>query len=244
MRILTILVLAATLTACTKASDKQLPIPGTTNNTPAKTLPMSDSLTYLALGDSYTIGQSVPIEHSFPLQLTGQLNATGHFVINPKIIAVTGWTTGDLINAIHNSDLGDKQFDIITLLIGVNNQFRGNSADEYRTEFVQLLHTAISHAKGGKSHVFVLSIPDWGVTPFAKNGGYDAQKVGAQIDLFNAINKEETQKLDVTYVDITPASRKASYDPSLIADDGLHPAAIMYSLWVSQLLPLVSAQIK
>jgi lysophospholipase L1-like esterase len=244
MRILTILVLAATLAACTKASDKQLPIQNTNNNTNVKSPPMSDSLTYLALGDSYTIGQSVPIEQSFPLQLTGQLNATGHFVTRPKIIAVTGWTTGDLINAASHSDIGDKQYNIVTLLIGVNNQFRGYSPNDYRIEFVQLLHTAINHAKGGKSHVFVLSIPDWGVTPFAKNGGYNAQKVGAEIDLFNAINKEETQKLDATYVDITPASRRASYDPSLIAGDGLHPAANMYSLWVSQLLPLVSAQIK
>ena len=242
MRIYNILFLIGTLAACTKASEPQktlLPL----THTDMPTTATHDSLTYLALGDSYTIGQSVQQARSFPYQLSLRLNATGHFVKKPDIIAVTGWTTGDLKEGILARDLKNHDYNIVTLLIGVNNQYRGYSKEKYRTEFVELLNTAISYAGGNKQHVFVLSIPDWGVTPFAKNGGYDAQKVGAEIDAFNAINKQEAGNLSVTYADITPASREASYDPGLIASDGLHPSDRMYSLWVSQLTPLVVAQI-
>jgi lysophospholipase L1-like esterase len=240
MRIFGIIFLIGTLAACTKASEPTTFIPVTHNDMPNTTT--HDSLTYLALGDSYTIGQSVQQAQSFPYQLSLRLNATGYIVKKPDIIAVTGWTTGDLKKAIVARDLKNHQYNLVTLLIGVNNQFRGYGKDEYRAEFIELLNTAISYAGGNKQHVFVLSIPDWGVTPFAKNGGYDAQKVGVEIDAFNAINKQETGNLGVTYVDITPASRQASYDPGLIATDGLHPSDRMYSLWVSQLLPVVSAQ--
>jgi len=239
MRTFAILFLIGTMAACTKASEPQQVIKTTYNN-----MHIPDSLTYLALGDSYTIGEAVPQAQSFPYQLALRLNSTNHFVKNPDIIAVTGWTTGDLKKAIVARDLKSHQYNIVTLLIGVNNQFRGYSKDDYRTEFIELLNTAISSAGNNKQHVFVLSIPDWGVTPFAKNGGYDAQVVGAQIDQFNAINKQETEKLGVTYVDITPSSRRASYETGLIANDGLHPSGNMYSMWVSQLLPVIEAQVK
>ncbi|MFD0765789.1 SGNH/GDSL hydrolase family protein [Mucilaginibacter lutimaris] len=229
-----------TFAACTKATvPTQAAVQKTNVNMPA-----TDTLTYLALGDSYTIGEAVPQEHSFPYQLAARLKASNHVVTNPDIIAVTGWTTGELKHGITQRGITKHDYNIVTLLIGVNNQFRGYSKDDYRKEFIELLNTAINYAGGNKQHVFVLSIPDWGVTPFAKNGGYDVQKVGAEIDQFNAINKQETERTGVTYVDITPASRRASYTPDLIANDGLHPSAIMYSLWVSQILPVVNAQVK
>lgn len=239
MRIIAILFYIGTLAACTKAPEPTQVIKTTYNN-----MPIPDSLTYLALGDSYTIGESVPQLQSFPYILAARLNATNHSVQNPDIIAVTGWTTGDLKKGIVFRDLKDHKYNIVTLLIGVNNQYRGYSKEDYRAEFIELLNTAISYAGNNKQHVFVLSIPDWGVTPFAKNGGFDAHQVGTEIDQFNAINKQETEKLGVTYVDITPASRRASYEHGLVANDGLHPSGDMYSLWVSQLLPIVNAQVK
>jgi lysophospholipase L1-like esterase len=243
MRIFSIIFLIGTLAACTKASDSSRIIPVTHNDMPSTTTNDS-SLTYLALGDSYTIGESVPQAQSFPYQLSARLNAIGQLVNNPDILALTGWTTGDLKRAIIARDLKNHQYNIVTLLIGVNNQFRGYSKDEYRAEFIELLNTAISYAGNNKQHVFVLSIPDWGVTPFAKNGGYNAQQVGAEIDAFNAINKQETEKLGVSYVDITPSSRQAAYDTGLIANDGLHPSGRMYGMWVAQLLPVVNVQLK
>ena len=241
MRLLNIILLVSTLATCKIASEPEVNTP-LTHTMPYTTL--HDSITYLALGDSYTIGESVEQAESFPYQLTAGLNTTGRIVKNPDIIAVTGWTTGDLKQGIAARGLKNQQYDIVTLLIGVNNQFRGYSRNEYRTGFIELLNTAISFASNNKQHVFVLSIPDWGVTPFAKNGGYDAQQVGAQIDAFNAINKQEAEKLGVTYVNITPTSREAATDATLVAADGLHPSGRMYKMWVEQLQPLVWAQLK
>lgn len=198
--------------------------------------------TYLALGDSYTIGESVAAEGSFPYQLAAELSRAKHPVNRPDIIATTGWTTDELINAINNSDLKNKKFDIVTLLIGVNNQYRGYSPDTYRTEFIRLLNTAIAYANGNKDHVFVLSIPDWGVTPYAD--GRDHSQIALEIAQFNSINKYETQKAGVAYIDITPISKQAANDASLNAADGLHPSAKMYGLWVKELLPVVEAQTK
>jgi lysophospholipase L1-like esterase len=239
--ILSIILISSVIAACSK---KSLPIPVSTTP-PVTTTPNNNtpgSLTYLALGDSYTIGQSVAASESFPFQLSASLNAASYLTGQPDIIAVTGWTTGDLINAINNRNLKDAQYDIVTLLIGVNNQYRGYSQTQYRTEFVQLLKTAIAHSKAGKNHVFVVSIPDWGVTPYAE--GRDRAQIGREIDQFNAINKEETLKADVSYIDITPSSRIAATDPTLIAPDGLHPSGKMYSQWVQQLMPVVKASLK
>lgn len=192
--------------------------------------------TYLALGDSYTIGESVSPDDSFPNQLSSKLNYAGFRVKRPKIIAQTGWTSAELISSLERAHIAQK-FDIVTLLIGVNNQYRQESVETYREEFVYLLGKAIGHAGNGKSSVFVLSIPDWSVTPFGQHENPKA--ISKQIDEFNAVNKQESLRASVHYIDITPSSRLAAGDRSLIAADGLHPSAKMYAHWVKQLIPLV-----
>ena len=184
--------------------------------------------TYLALGDSYTIGQSVDQSESFPVQLAKLLAKDGIAVADPQIVARTGWTTDELTDGIIAA-APKGPFDLVSLLIGVNNQFRGRSQEEYRTQFNALLKQAIAFAGGDASHVVVFSIPDWGVTPFAKR--YDGAKVAKEIDSFNAINKEAAEKAGVKYVDITPVSRKAATDTTLVAQDGLHPSGSMYAEW-------------
>lgn len=196
--------------------------------------------TYLALGDSYTIGEAVPQAESFPYQLQAQLNKDSLHVDTPKIIATTGWTTDELINAINQSGLVGKNYDIVTLLIGVNDQYRGISQDNYRIKFKHVLDTAIQFAGSNRKHVFVLSIPDYGVTPFAQ--GQDAV-ISPQIDQFNAINKSISDAEGVNYLDITGISRQAATDPGLIASDGLHPSGKMYGLWVAKLVPLIAANL-
>ncbi|RWY49177.1 SGNH/GDSL hydrolase family protein [Mucilaginibacter gilvus] len=233
-RILTTILITYGLLGC----NKQMQLPVTPTSNPVKPAPAyADNLTYLALGDSYTIGEAVDAPKSFPYQLAAQLKLAGHLTGNPDIIARTGWTTGELINAINASGTASKKYSIVTLLIGVNNQYRGNSKDVYRTEFIQLLNTAITYADGNKNHVFVVSIPDWGSTPYAN--GYDRNKIAADIDAFNTIAKTETDKQGVAYVDITTISKKAATDASLNASDGLHPSAAMYNLWVNAIAPVV-----
>lgn len=197
------------------------------------------TLNYLALGDSYTIGESVPESQNFPNQLVGQLISVGLAIGPPVVIAKTGWTTGELLSAIEATPGLINNFDLVTLLIGVNNQYRGEAEVTYRTEFRQLLQTAIAYANNDKSHVFVISIPDWGVTTFAKINGRDQNTVSREIDIFNAINKQETEAFGINYTDITPASRIADMDESLLASDGLHPSAKMYKDWVANLAPKV-----
>jgi lysophospholipase L1-like esterase len=195
-------------------------------------------LNYLALGDSYTIGESVKAAESFPLQLAAQLNANGLIINPPTIIARTGWTTSELQDGIMRSGVIQK-FDFVTLLIGVNNQYRRDSKDVYRKEFKELLKTAIDYAKGNKSHVYVVSIPDWGVTPFGKKSGRPQQEISAEIDAFNRICKEETLAMEISYTDITPASRNAEKDFSLVASDGLHPSGKMYKDWAINVAPAI-----
>lgn len=201
-----------------------------------------DTKPYLALGDSYTIGESVKQLESFPYLLAASLQ-TKDLQIAPTVIAQTGWTTGDLLKAIarekpHNS------YAFVTLLIGVNNQYRGYSKEEYRKEFNELLQKAVHFAGNKRERVFVLSIPDWSVTDYAKTNGFDLQKVATEIDAFNAINKQETLAMGIVYIDITAYSRLAKNNASLIASDGLHPSQKMYAGWVKSLLPFVEAVIK
>jgi len=177
---------------------------------------------YLALGDSYTIGESVAPAERFPNQLAKKLG-----IGEPQIIAKTGWTTDELDAAIDAAN-PKGPFDLVTLLIGVNNQYRGRDAKEYRTQFVALLRRALRFAGGDPKKVIVVSIPDWGVTPFAANR--DRAKIAREIDLFNAINREEAARAGARYVDITPISRRE--DPSLVAGDGLHPSGKQYGEWV------------
>ncbi len=208
---------------------------------PGAPSPSKKSYSYLALGDSYTIGESVSQPESFPYQLASLLTKESIAVKDIKIIARTGWTTDELKSALSDAKLPGK-YDFVTLLIGVNNQYRHYGAETYRKEFVELLYSAISFAGNDKSKVFVISIPDWGATPFAK--GQDRDKIALEIDHFNAINKEETDKAGVPYIDITPQSRKAINDMSLVASDGLHPSAKMYSFWANQLLPKIIQRLK
>jgi lysophospholipase L1-like esterase len=194
--------------------------------------PDTPVLTYLALGDSYTIGESVTASESFPYQFATQLKAQGFNVATPKIIAKTGWTTDELQAAIKAENL-TQTFDFVTLLIGVNNQYRGYSQLTYRKEFKELLKTAIRFAGGNKKRVFVLSIPDWGVTPFGLASGKNTKNIADEIDAFNAINKEETLAQQVSYTDITPGSRNAATDLSLVAKDGLHYSGKMHLQWAA-----------
>jgi lysophospholipase L1-like esterase len=152
----------------------------------------------------------------------------------PEIIAQTGWTTDELAGAIER-EKQNKQYNLVTLLIGVNNQYRGRSPAEYQIEFRALLQTAIDFANNNARNVIVVSIPDYGVTPFGKNN--NPAQIAQEIDAFNAINLAETENANARYVDITPISREASNNSNLIANDGLHPSAEMYKLWVKQILP-------
>jgi len=205
------------------------------------TMTAKDTLTYLALGDSYTVGESLSPDQSFPYQLARSLTADSVRVGTPTIIATTGWTTEDLLDAITASDIHNKTYDLVTVLIGVNDQYQGLTLSNYRVEFKKLLDTAINFAKGDKSRVFVLSIPDWGVTPYA-NGQYK-KNIAPEIDRFNAINKAESEKAGTHYLDITPMSRQIKTDTSLLAIDQLHPSGKMYGMWVNKLAPMVKARL-
>jgi lysophospholipase L1-like esterase len=191
--------------------------------------------TYLALGDSYTIGEAVSAAESFPYQLKDTLVKQGHPVESIQMIAQTGWTTDELQSAIDVATLSPP-YDLVTLLIGVNNQYRGYSVQNYRVEFEQLLHQAIVFAGADTERVRVLSIPDWGVTPFAQKEGRVADKVAKEIDGFNAAAQEISERLAVIFIDNTPHSRLAATDATLLAPDGLHPSGKMYAHWVQSLL--------
>ncbi len=193
-------------------------------------------ITYLALGDSYTIGETVPEPGRFPVQLVTLLQNDSIKIANPEIVAVTGWTTGNLLNAL-NSTPPTANYSFVTLLIGVNNQYQGRSLDEYKTQFTQLLNLAISYAGNNKEHVFVLSIPDYSVTPFASK--LDTAKIAKEIDEFNEANYLISLHAGAHYLDVTPISREAKNDPSLIAPDGLHPSSEQYLKWDQLLEPLV-----
>jgi lysophospholipase L1-like esterase len=188
--------------------------------------------TMLCLGDSYTIGESVEEQERFPMQAVELLNKEGIIFEKPLIIAKTGWTTDELATAIKEKNISGK-FDYVTLLIGVNNEFRGRDVEEYRKEFASLLQTALNYCGNAPAHVFVLSIPDWGATPFGlKDPNHRSpEQIAKEIDVFNAINKEETLKVKANYVDITPISRQLEQHPEYVAGDGLQPSGGMYAEW-------------
>lgn len=205
--------------------------------------PPSGKLKYLALGDSYTVGHDVTQDQSYPYQLAALLENQGLAIIPPRIIAKTGWTTSELQHGIELA-ADTVTYDMITLLIGVNNQYRGQSLTAYRKEFKRLLQSAVTFAGGNTAHVVVISIPDWGVTPFGKQSGRDADVIADEIDQFNRINKEETVAAGISYVNVTPGSKKAARDPSLTASDGLHPSGKMYQQWAALIAPVILKKFK
>lgn len=208
---------------------------------PLLMLVMTPSPRFLALGDSYTIGESVAVSDRWPNQLARTLRAKGIAIADPEIIAKTGWTTDELSSAIDTAK-PQGPYALVTLLIGVNNQYRGRDAEQYRKEFAALLKRAIAFADDDPTRVVVVSIPDWGVTPFAASR--DRAKIGREIDLFNVINREETKRAGARYADVTPGSRLAAADPTLVAPDGLHPSAKMYAQWVTIIAPQAEAALK
>ena len=190
------------------------------------------SKTFLALGDSYTIGESVPGTENFPNQTVALLRAKKIIIDDPDIIARTGWTTTDLINAIQVNP-PQHVYSFVTLLIGVNNQYQGRTIDQYKNEFTILLNSAIKFADNRKNNVYVLSIPDYSVTAFASK--MDTQKIAKELQLFNELNKTIALEAGVNYIDITGISRSAVSDQFLIAEDGLHPSATQYKKWANLL---------
>ena len=196
---------------------------------------------YLALGDSYTIGEQVLPEENFPNQTVSLLNKTAGGVENhrqgysftpPEIIATTGWTTDELYASIDAAGIS-KQYDIVSLLIGVNNQYRGRTLNNFEIEFEHLLQRAIQFAGNKSDHVIVLSIPDWGVTPFAE--GRDRKKIADEIDAFNLVCKVAAKKFNTHFIDITSAQRSEGQNEEFLAADKLHPSGKEYANWAAKL---------
>jgi lysophospholipase L1-like esterase len=198
--------------------------------------------TYLALGDSYTIGESLSLHDNFPNQTARLLSDSGYTIEPLTIVAKTGWTTEELQSGIANRIAGQLCYDIVSLLIGVNNQYRGGTPEEYSRQFEELIQQAIVFAKKNPARVFVMSIPDWGVTPYAQ--GRDRESISNQIDSFNLINRTISKKWGVNYIDITGSTRDAARDHSLIAADGLHPSAKEYGRWAEKLAVAIQQQFK
>ncbi len=224
----------AGIAACTKAGVTN------TNSAVAATIAAPDTVknafTYLALGDSYTIGQSVQPNERYPFLTVQELRSENVNIDGPQYIATTGWTTQDLENSI-GTQKPSNNYDIVTLLIGVNDQYQHLDTAGYRKRFNDLLNKAVELAKNRYTHVVVLSIPDYSATPFVDS----AQKmtVRNEIDVFNAINREITMSKNVSYIDITQLSREVSVDPSLLASDNLHYSAREYQKWAELLVPVI-----
>lgn len=197
------------------------------------TPPPTEKYAYLALGDSYTIGHSVAEEDRFPVQLSNRLIAQGFDMEETKIVAKTGWTTDELQNGIDQATELRDTYQLVSLLIGVNNQYRNRPVETYKPEFTELLNQAIDFAGGRKDRVFVVSIPDYAFTPF----GSGNPNISEGIDMYNAANKEITEAMGIAYYDITPISRLGLQQPELVASDGLHPSREQYRRWVELMLP-------
>ncbi len=193
---------------------------------------------FLALGDSYTIGEGVKASERWPVQLAESLRQDGVAISDPLIIARTGWSTSHLFAATERAEPVGP-YDLVTLMIGVNDQFRGRPVETYRDRLVELLLLALALAGGEESRVIVLSIPDWGATPFAREE--DRPRIATEIDLFNMVTQEEAQAVGTRYVDVTPISRQAGATSDMLAGDGLHPSGKMYRAWMKLVLPQAHA---
>lgn len=198
-------------------------------------LHITNPIRFLALGDSYTIGQSVPTEARWPVQLADSLENRGFEIDTLGIIATTGWRTDNLLNAMKNKHLADRGFNLVSVLIGVNNQYQGRPISQYVSELSAILDSAILYAGGDPAHVFVVSIPDYAFTPFGQQSS-DPEQISAELDQYNAISKEMAESLGIAYFDITGISRQGLAIPSYVASDGLHPSGIQYTEWVKLML--------
>jgi len=195
------------------------------------------TLSYLALGDSYTIGEGVELSDRYPMQLVQEWNRTAKKPFaSPLIIAKTGWTVDELEAGIQATPTAAEGYDLVTLLIGVNNQYRGRSVESFAVDFEKMLQRAISFARGKKKRVVVLSIPDWGVTPFAISKGVDPAQVAAGIDAYNETKKAICAKNGVKFIDITSEYRIAGALPEGVVEDQLHPSKLIYKKWMDKLL--------
>lgn len=193
---------------------------------------------YLALGDSYSIGEGVAENARWPMQLVRALREDGIAIADPRIIAKTGWTTDELAAAMDAAEpLGD--WDVVSLLIGVNDQYRGHNVHDYSRQFTTLLQRAVALADANPRRVFVLSIPDWGVTPFARAELRSPRRIAQELDAFNAAALEICMVHNVAFVDITEVSRERGAQPEMLVEDGLHPSAAMYAEWTRLALPVV-----
>lgn len=198
------------------------------------------TLSYLALGDSYTIGEGVDEKERYPVQLVNSLNQRGKYRFSsPQIIAKTGWTVDELEAGIKASTINPDGYDLVTLLIGVNNQYRGRPVGEFEMEFEALLKRAIGFARGEKDHVIVLSIPDWGVTPFALGKSADQAKVAREIDAYNLAKRSVCSQMGIVFVDITDDYREIGFQTKMVVEDDLHPSGLVYSRWSEKLLTQV-----
>ena len=242
-----IIALAIMITSC---RDKQLDLPAPPPVIVKDTIVVKDTSTitvpvggfkYLALGDSYTIGQGVLEEARFPMQVAAILSAKNIAVNKPAIIAQTGWPTASLLAAIEQVNPAPDN-DIVTLLIGVNDQYQSHDTTGYRNKFTTSLEKAIQLAKGKPHRVFVLSIPDYSVTPFGM-GAY-ASQTALEIDQFNSINKSVTLSYNVSYTDVTTISRAAKGNATMLAPDGLHPSGSQYRLWAEQVVIPITTQLR
>ncbi|MDT0643006.1 SGNH/GDSL hydrolase family protein [Zunongwangia sp. F363] len=221
------LIIAVFCMACSSTSETNTPpVPSENYN-----------ISYLALGDSYTIGESVEADDRWPVQLAVSLRDRGIKIAPPKIIAKTGWTTEDLLDGIEEELNVQRDFDLVSILIGVNNQYQQRSIDEYETQLREVFRKAINHCKTMEKGVFAVSIPDYGATPF---GQANAEVITEEINEFNAVFREVAEDFNVPFYNITPISRRAEDNPELVAEDGLHPSGLMYQYWVDEIVDEVA----
>jgi lysophospholipase L1-like esterase len=230
-----------TFASCIKDDGIGYAAPRSTTDTTVAPPPPPASKTYLALGDSYTIGTGVAQSERFPNQVSVLLNSRGIRLQAPYFIATSGWTAENLLFAIEQQN-PPSGFDVVSLLIGVNNQYQGRDTASYRAQFTLCLQKAIKLASNRKNRVFVLSIPDYSVTPFAKS--LDPKRIAAEIDGFNRINRQVCDSAGVAWMDVTQSSREALTDRSLIASDSLHFSGKEYAKWAARLAPLIESAIK
>lgn len=233
------IILSAFLLSCS-SSEEPAPItttPPVVNPPTTPNPPIASSINYLALGDSYTIGQSVCAACRFPEQLKTSLNAMYSSTISLKIIATTGWTTSNLLSAI-NTQNPDPNYDLVTLLIGVNNQYQRRNFSVYEKEFPELVTKAIMLAKGDRKNVVVISIPDYAYTPYGKAlAGDQTSTISAEIDQYNSFAEKYCINNQIAFVSITDITRQGLNSPNLVASDGLHPSETAYKMFVDKMMP-------